>query len=110
MTVLSKKFLWSPLGEFAEGFLAELAGLGYSPRSSEAHLFLMKHLSRWLAAQGLSAHDLTNELAVRFVAERREKESKLRSPPGPVALLRHLPRRGGVPVVPVGLPRRGRVG
>ena len=68
----SKKFLWSPLGGFAEGFLAELSARGYSPRSSEAHLFLMKHLSRWLAAQGLSAHDLTNELAVRFVAERRE--------------------------------------
>ena len=65
MTVSSKKFLWSPLGEFAEGFLAELAGLGYSPRSCEAHLLLMKHLSRWLAAQGLSTGDLTDEVAAR---------------------------------------------
>ena len=97
----SKKFLWSPLGGFAEGFLAELSARGYSPRSSEAHLFLMKHLSRWLAAQGLSAHDLTNELAVRFVAERREKYSKLRSPRALVPLLGYLRRRGVVPIAPV---------
>src|SRR2546427_6479671 len=96
----SKKFLWSPLGGFAEGFLAELSARGYSPRSSEAHLFLMKHLSRWLAAQGLSAHDLTNELAVRFVAERRGKDSQLPSPPAPVPLPRFPRPKGGVPICP----------
>ncbi len=40
-----------PLGEFAGGFLAELARLGYRPRSSEAQLYLMRHLSWWLGAR-----------------------------------------------------------
>ena len=42
-----------PLEEFAEGFQAELVRLGYSPRTSEAQLYLMKHLSGWLAGWGL---------------------------------------------------------
>lgn len=37
-----------PLEEFAEGFAAELSGLGYSPRGGEAQLRLMAHLSRWM--------------------------------------------------------------
>ena len=71
----SKKFLWSPLGGFAEGFLAELSARGYSPRSSEAHLFLMKHLSRWLAAQGLS----NTEVAQRLFVTRKTVETHLGS-------------------------------
>src|SRR2546427_8757525 len=104
MTVSSKKFLWSPLGEFAEGFLAELAGLGYSPRSCEAHLLLMKHLSRWLAAQGLSAGDLTDEVAARFVAVRRGRDAHLPASPAPVPPLGYLRPNGGAPIPPAGGP------
>ena len=66
-------------GEFAGGFLAELAGVGYRPRSSEAQLYLMRHLSWWLAARGLPARDLTVEVAARFVAARRQVTLKLSS-------------------------------
>lgn len=50
---LAVRFGVGPLGEFVEGFAAELAGRGYSSRSSEAQLGLMRHLSRWLEARGL---------------------------------------------------------
>ncbi|MGH8907935.1 MAG: hypothetical protein ACRD0K_15805 [Egibacteraceae bacterium] len=66
-----------PLGEFAEGFRAELAGLGYSLRGSEAQLRLMGHLSRWLGAQELPVGDLTGEVSARFVAARRGLYSNL---------------------------------
>lgn len=41
-----------PLEEFAEGFQAELASLGYSPRTSEAQMYLLNHLSGWRADPG----------------------------------------------------------
>lgn len=90
-----------PLEEFAEGFLAELIGLGYAPRSSEAQMRLMKHLSGWLATQGLVAGDLTAEVADRFVVARRRLYSNLRSPKALVPLLTHLRRRGAAPRAPV---------
>ena len=65
-----------PLEEFAEGFLAELAGLGYSARGSEAQLRLMKHVSGWMSAQGLATGGLTDEAADRFVADRRCSASR----------------------------------
>lgn len=100
MTVSSKKFLWRPLGEHAEGFLAELASLDYAPRSRQAHWCLMKHLSRWLAAQGVSAGDLTGDVVERFVAERREQYSCLRSARALAPLLGYLRRCGVVPMAP----------
>jgi integrase/recombinase XerD len=68
----SKVGVSGPLEEFAGGFLAELAGVGYAPRSSEAQLYLMRHLSRWLGARGLAAGDLTAGVVARFVAARRQ--------------------------------------
>jgi site-specific recombinase XerD len=97
MTDPSRVSVSGSLEEFAEGFLAELAGLGYAPRSSEAQMRLMKHLSGWLAAQGLTAGDLTAEVADRFVAARRRSYSNLRSPKALVPLLAHLRRRGAAP-------------
>ena len=68
-----------PLEEFAEGFLAKLAGLGYSARGSEAQLRLMKHVSGWMSARGIAAGGLTVEVADRFVADRRCSHRGLRS-------------------------------
>lgn len=90
-----------PLEDFAEGFAAELAGLGYSLRGGEAQLWLMAHLSRWMSAQGLAAGDLTAEAVGRFVAARRSSHRALRSPRALVGLLGHLRSRGVVPWEPV---------
>jgi hypothetical protein len=40
-----------PLARFAPGFEAALLEAGYSPHTVVAHLRLMGHLSRWLAAR-----------------------------------------------------------
>jgi integrase/recombinase XerD len=90
-----------PLEEFTGGFLAELMGLGYSSRGSEAQLRLMGHVSRWLSAEGLSAGDLTVEVAGRFVADRRRSHRGLRSSRALVPLLGYLRSRGVIPAAAV---------
>ena len=90
-----------PLEEFAGGFAAELAGLGYSARGSEAQLRLMKHVSGWMSARGIAAGGLTVEMADRFVADRRCSHQGLRSSRALVPLLRHLRSRSVIAVAPV---------
>lgn len=86
-----------PLGGFVEGFLGELAELGYSPRSYEWQLRLLRHLSEWLAAQGLATGDLTTVVVSRFLAERSRAGVKMRSERAMAPLLGYLRRAGVVP-------------
>ena len=79
MTGCSGVSVSGPLQEFAGGFFAELVGLGYSSRGSEAQLRLMKQVSGWMSAQGLAAGGLTDEVADRFVADRRRSYRSMRS-------------------------------
>lgn len=60
-----------PLAEYAGGFRAELARLGYTPLTAAGQLRLVAHLSRWLAAEGLDASALTAPVVERFFAGRR---------------------------------------
>ncbi len=90
-----------PLDELVGGFLAELVELGYAPRSCEAQSRLARHLSRWLATEGLGAGDLTEQAVVRFVAARRAMTSKMRSQRALVPLLTYLRRLGLTPTAPV---------
>ena len=68
-----------PLAPFAAGFIVEMVGRGYRPRSVSGQLELMAHLSRWLAEQGLEPGGLTPEIAERFLVVRRERVVSLRS-------------------------------
>ena len=52
MAKVSTASALGPLEQFAEGFLVELAALGYSQRGSEGQWRLMMHLSGWLVVQG----------------------------------------------------------
>ncbi len=47
-----------PLAPLADGFRAELDGLGYTPQSREYKINQMANLSRWLEGEGLEAGDL----------------------------------------------------
>jgi integrase/recombinase XerD len=60
-----------PLEPYAAGFAAELSRLGYTKNATTDQLRLLAHLSRWLAAEGLSAADLTAAVADAFLAARR---------------------------------------
>jgi len=97
----SKVLVSGPLAEFADGFAGRLRGLGYSPRSAEAQLRVMKYLSVSLAAEGFSAGDLTVDVVGRFVAGRRARHVSFRSDRALVPLLTFLRELGVVPVAPV---------
>jgi integrase/recombinase XerD len=88
-----------PLAEFAVGFAERLVGLGYSPSGAQGQLRLMKHLSVWLAAEGLWADGLTVDVAACFVAGHRAWHTSLRSERALVPLLAFLRGLGVVPVV-----------
>src|SRR5258705_12496143 len=60
-----------PLAEYADGFRAELARLGYTPLTAACQLRLIAHLSRWMTAGRLSARDLDMEAAEQYFATRR---------------------------------------
>lgn len=85
-----------PLGEFVEGFLAELADLGYAQRSWEAQVRLLRLLSGFLLSRRLQVGDLTPEVLADFLAARRRTGTKMRSPRALAPLLRYLRRLGVV--------------
>jgi len=93
-----------PLQAHAEGFLAELARLGYSPRSFAAQLRLLRHLSGWLAGRGLATEALTEEMVGAFVAEWRTVTTNMRSKRALVPLLGYLRGLGVAPAVAPAVP------
>jgi integrase/recombinase XerD len=62
-----------PLAVHVAGFRGALAGLGYSPRTARDHGYVLAQLSRWLAAEQLSAQQLTEPVLERFAEARRRK-------------------------------------
>jgi integrase/recombinase XerD len=92
------------LEDCEEGFLAELARLGYACRSREAQRCLVRHLSRWLAMRGLALSELSEEVAGQYVAARRQVRSNLRSERALRPLLGYLRGLGVVPAAEVAVP------
>lgn len=95
------------LEDYEEGFLAELARLGYASRSREAQRCLVRHLSRWLATRGLALSELSEEVAGQYVAARRQERSHLRSERALRPLLGYLRALGIVPAAEVAVPEAG---
>ena len=60
-----------PLEPFADDLRRDLAGRGYALDTVTDHVHRLADLSGWLAARGLSAADLTSEVAGQFLQERR---------------------------------------
>src|SRR5689334_10922823 len=89
--------LTGPLAAYAAGFCAELARQGYASQPASELAQLMAHVSRWLDGQGLIPEQLTEEVAGRFLADRRGQYRKFRTRRGLEPLLRYLRRIGVVP-------------
>ena len=90
-----------PLEAHAAGFAGELARLGYTSGSACGQMFLMAHVSRWLAGEGLDAGGLTPEASDRFLAARRAAGyAQLLSPKALSPLLGYLRRLGAAPEAP----------
>lgn len=101
----SRARVTGPLQPYAAGFVAELARLGYTSGSACGQMFLMAHVSRWLAGEGLDAGGLTPEAAGRFLAARRAAGyAQLLSPKGLAPLLGYLRRLGAAPEAPAPAP------
>jgi integrase/recombinase XerD len=86
-----------PLAPYAEGFVVELVGRGYRPRSVRGQLELMADLSRWLEEEGVEPCGLTMAMAERFLKARRESASSLRSWRALDPLVGYLRERGAIP-------------
>jgi len=94
-----------PLAQHAEGFRIELSGLGYTPLTAAAHIRLMAHLSRWLAAEGLETSALTSSTAEAYFAERRAVGYVNERTVGALRpLLDYLRRVGAVPIADAAIP------
>jgi integrase/recombinase XerD len=94
----SRARVTGPLRQYAPGFIAELARLGYTQNSASGQMFVMAHLSRWLAAEGLDASGLMPQVAERFLAARRSAGYVLYLSPKALApLLGYLRGAGAVP-------------
>ena len=97
----SRARVTGPLLPHAAGFIEELARLGYTTQSACGQVFLMAHVSRWLAGEGLDADALTPQAADRFLAARRAAGYVLYlSPKALVPLLGFLRRVGAAPEPP----------
>ncbi|MGO9218275.1 MAG: tyrosine-type recombinase/integrase [Streptosporangiaceae bacterium] len=86
-----------PLACYAEGFRGELLGQGYAWGSAAKQIYLMAHVSRWLAARGLDAAGLDDCVAGQFLAARRaDGYARLLSARALAPLLGYLRRLGVV--------------
>jgi integrase/recombinase XerD len=90
-------FVEGPLAGYAPGFRGWLADRGYRPSSVEDQAFLMGHLSRWLAEEGLQPSAFTGDRVEQFRKVRRETHSHLSGARGMDQLLGYLRGAGAVP-------------
>jgi site-specific recombinase XerD len=101
----SRARVTGPLQQYAPGFVAELARLGYTPDSACGQMQMMAHLSRWLAGECLDAGGLAPQVTGRFLAARRAAGYRLYlSPKALVPLLGYLRGLGVVAPAPAAGP------
>lgn len=98
MSIPSRVLVSGPLSVFASGFREDLGRRGYTSGAAAKQLQLMAHVSRWLAAGGLDAGDLTAVRVEQFVEQRRASgRSQLVSARALGPLLDYLRRSGVAP-------------
>jgi len=88
-----------PLVPHVIGFRAELEAQGYRPNAVGCQLYVLAHVSKWLASNELGAGDLTLERLQQFLVARREAGYTMwLSDKGVAPLLGYLRRVGAAPV------------
>ncbi len=93
----------SELGQYADGFVAWLGRLGYSPKTCQAQVALLRHLGRWLAQQRVPLSGLSSEVAGEYAAVRRGRV-QLRSERALRPVLSYLRELGAVPTAAAVVP------
>ena len=97
-----------PLAPLASELKGEFARLGYARSSATVQLQLAAHLSRWLQAEGLGTHDLTEPVVEQFLTMRRRDYSNLYSMLALAPLLGYLRRTELAPEPVLPEPSSGR--
>lgn len=98
-----------PLSNCASGFAGYLAGLGYAPGSVVLRLNLLKHLSRWLAAEGVDPAGFDAATVERFLIVRRADHVDLSSSGAVAPLFAYLRSLKVMPEAAVPVPEAGPV-
>ncbi|MGH9170875.1 MAG: tyrosine-type recombinase/integrase [Acidimicrobiales bacterium] len=89
-----------PLAGFAVGFADVLKARGYSPRTIEAQLRMVRQLSSWLEDRGIGLVDLAPEIFTAYSLERRKATATLRSPAALVPIVGYLREMRAIPPAP----------
>src|SRR5262249_49212565 len=90
-----------PLSGYLDGFARQLSEYGYAIDTGRQQLRSISHLSQWMGCRDLQAHDLSEPVLNRFLADRR-RPGRLRNT-DPRALswfLEHLRQMGVVERTP----------
>lgn len=87
-----------PLGAYADGFAAVLAERGYSVRTIETQLRMVRDVSEWLGRGGVSLDAWSGEVTAEYVACRQDRTATLRSAAALAPLVDYLRGLGVVPV------------
>lgn len=98
MTHPSRVRITGPLVEHAVGLRVALEAQGYRHHAVGCQMYVLAHVSRWLAAEELEVSDLTPERVERFLLARREAGYTLwLSAKGVAPLLSYLRSVGALP-------------
>ncbi|MDP3951757.1 hypothetical protein [Microbacterium sp.] len=101
MVKVMRSIVRGPLAPHITGLAAELLERGYTRSSAEQHICFVAHLDRWLLAEGLGVHDLSESTIKRYLTERRAAGYVLyRSSKAMVPLLSFLAPLGVLPAEP----------
>jgi site-specific recombinase XerD len=92
-----------PLSGYLDAFAQTLSEHGYAIDTGQRQLRTVSHLSQWMGRRGLQAHDLSEPILKRFLADRRRQRRMRHTDPRALGwFLEHLRQTG---VVEQTLPR-----
>lgn len=96
-----------PLAPAAESFAEVLWGRGYSARTVDVQMRMLRDLSGWLDDHGIALAALDDEVVERYLSQRRLRTQTLRSSRGVAPLLGVLRDQGVVPPAAPKAPTEG---
>jgi site-specific recombinase XerD len=94
-----------PLSGYLDAFARQLSEYGYAIDTGQRQLRAISHLSQWMGRRGLHAHDLSEPVLKRFLADRRRQGRLWNTDPRALSwFLEHLRQTsvvGPTPPLPV---------
>lgn len=85
-----------PLKDYLDTFAQQLSGHGYAIDTGQQQLRMVSRLSQWMGRRGLHAHDLSEQIVKRFLADRRRQGCLRHTDPKALAWFLEYLRQVGV--------------